>query len=104
MPLKDLVKEDAVDEAAETDAEQDSRTAKTRYGLPNLLLAGDANSHAGALPEALGMKQVRTSKTASSGRGEHSFPPARRPSASDTPAAISLAALAESAPCPCEPG
>ena len=52
MPLKDLVKEDAVDEAAETDAEQDSRAAKTRYGLPNLLLAGGANSHAGAFPDA----------------------------------------------------
>jgi hypothetical protein len=48
MPLKDLVKEDAVDEAAEADAEQNSRTAKTRYGLLNLLLAGGANSHAGA--------------------------------------------------------
>jgi hypothetical protein len=56
MPLKDLVKEDAVDEAAETDAEQNSRTAKTRYGFPNLLLAGGANSHARAFPGARGMK------------------------------------------------
>jgi hypothetical protein len=52
MPLKELMKEDAVDEAAETDAEQDSRTPKMRHGFPNPLLAGGANSHAGAFPGA----------------------------------------------------
>jgi hypothetical protein len=93
VPLKDLVKEDAVDEAAETDAEQDSRTAKTRCGLLNLLLAGGANSHAAAFPDARRMNGCgRLGLPARTGLGELTFRLARRPSASDALAAIYLAA------------